>query len=77
MFPPVNTKDATAVEVEVRVDRVIDRIRACGRTVTVLEAPLYGPERDQVIRQARAVLNCHFYEAARFERIREIGRAHV
>jgi hypothetical protein len=53
--------------------RLIERVRACGRNVHVLAAPLYGPERDHLVRQARAVLNCHFYEAARFESI----RAHV
>jgi len=53
--------------------RLIERVRACGRNVHVLAAPLFGPERDHLVRQARAVLNCHFYEAARFESI----RAHV
>lgn len=53
--------------------RLIERVRACGRTVHVLTTPLFGPERDSLVRQARAVLNCHFYETARFESI----RAHV
>ena len=52
--------------------RLIERVRACGRTVHVLTTPLFGPERDSLVRQARAVLNCHFYETARFESIRVV-----
>ena len=48
----------------------IRRIEAQGRTVTVLDAPLYGEERDRVIRNAKAVLNVHFYESGRFEQVR-------
>ena len=32
--------------------------------------PVYGPERDEFIRQAKAVLNCHYYESNRFEQAR-------
>lgn len=48
----------------------IERVERCGVPVSIPDRPLYGPERDQLIRQAKAVLNCHFYDAARFERIR-------
>ena len=46
------------------------RWKRSGRTVTLLGSPLYGPERDELIRQAKAVFNCHFYESARFEQAR-------
>jgi hypothetical protein len=48
----------------------LERIQATGRKVTMLEAPLYGPERDQFIMQSKAVLNTHFYESSRFEQAR-------
>ena len=36
----------------------------------VPSGPVYGPERDHFVRQARAVLNCHFYDTSRFEQVR-------
>jgi SAM-dependent methyltransferase len=48
----------------------IDRIEACGRSVSVLDSPLYGAERDALIRNARGLLNVHFYESSRFEQAR-------
>ena len=48
----------------------LDRIQALGRTVRTLETPLYGAERDSLIRQAKAVVNAHFYETSRFEQCR-------
>jgi len=48
----------------------LDRIEACGRTVSVFDSALYVEERDAFIRQAKAVVNCHFYESARFEQAR-------
>lgn len=45
-------------------------VEASGVQVTVFDHPLYGPERDQFIRQAKAVLNCSFYETSRFEQAR-------
>jgi SAM-dependent methyltransferase len=48
----------------------IDRIQALGRTVTTFDGPVYGEERDAWIRQAKAVLNVHFYESGRFEQAR-------
>ena len=54
----------------------LDRIEALGLSVAMFDGPLYGPERDQFILQAKAVVNAHFYESSRFEQARvEIGRA--
>lgn len=50
--------------------RIIQRIEDCGVQVTMFDGPLYGPERDVFIRQARAVLNCSFYPSGRFEQVR-------
>jgi SAM-dependent methyltransferase len=36
----------------------------------MFDGPLYGPERDQFIAQAKAVVNTHFYESSRFEQAR-------
>ena len=48
----------------------LERIRATGRTVTTLNSALYGAERDALVAQAKAVVNCHFYESSRFEQAR-------
>jgi len=48
----------------------LDRIEGLGLNVAVFESALYGDERDQFIRQAKAVVNCHFYESSRFEQAR-------
>lgn len=53
-----------------RRKRLIQRIEACGATVSVFDQPIYAEERDHYIRQAKAVLNCHFYESATFEQVR-------
>jgi hypothetical protein len=50
--------------------KYIDRVEACGVKVAMFDQPIYGPERDHFIRQAKAVLNCHFYETSRFEQVR-------
>jgi hypothetical protein len=50
--------------------QLIRRIEACGRKVTTFKHALYADERDHYIRQAKAVLNCHFYESATFEQVR-------
>jgi len=50
--------------------RWIERIEATGHVVTMFDAPLYGEERDHFIRQAKAVLNVHFYDSSRFEQVR-------
>lgn len=49
---------------------LIDRIQACGVDVARFDRPLYGPERDAYIAQAKAVLNIPFYAANRFEQVR-------
>jgi hypothetical protein len=48
----------------------LDRIEALGHSVAMFDGPLYGPERDQFIAQAKAVVNAHFYETSRFEQAR-------
>jgi len=48
----------------------LQRVEATGRSVTHFDAPLYGEERDHYIRQAKAVVNVHYYEACRFEQAR-------
>lgn len=45
-------------------------VEASGVQVTLFDHPIYGPERDQFIRQSKAVLNCSFYAASRFEQAR-------
>ena len=46
------------------------RIEALGWSVTLFDHPLYSEERDHFVKQAKAVLNCHFYETSRFEQAR-------
>ena len=46
------------------------RIEAAGVSVTYFDNPIYAEERDHFIRNAKAVLNCSFYEAYRFEQVR-------
>ena len=53
-----------------RRQQFIARIEALGLQVAAFDSPLYGPERDHFIAQAKAVLNCHFYESNRFEQAR-------
>jgi hypothetical protein len=49
---------------------LLDRIEALGLQVAMFDTPLYGPERDAFIAQAKAVVNMHFYPSARFEQVR-------
>ncbi len=53
-----------------RREQLIKQVESSGRSVTLLSSPVYGPERDGLIRQAKVVLNCHFYDSARFEQAR-------
>jgi len=53
-----------------RRQRFIAQVEAAGFNVATFDAPVYGPERDEYVRQAKAVLNCHFYESNRFEQAR-------
>ncbi|XHS77690.1 methyltransferase domain-containing protein [Burkholderiaceae bacterium UC74_6] len=48
----------------------LDRVEACSRVVSLFDSALYAQERDDFIRQAKSVVNCHFYESARFEQAR-------
>src|SRR5471032_1379532 len=45
-----------------RRQQFIARVEAAGFSVAAFDSPIYGPERDQFITQAKAVLNCHYYE---------------
>jgi len=49
---------------------MLSRIEAKGVQVALFDSPLYGPERDAFIAQAKAVVNLHFYPSARFEQVR-------
>lgn len=48
----------------------LSRVEACGVKVAAFDHPIYAAERDHFIRQSKAVINCHFYEASRFEQAR-------
>ena len=49
---------------------LIRRIEEQGLEVTQFDFPLYGPERDKYIQQARCVFNAHFYASSRLEQAR-------
>jgi SAM-dependent methyltransferase len=49
---------------------LIGQIEAAGCRIAMFDHPLYGPERDEIILQAKAVLNLHYYETARLEQTR-------
>lgn len=49
---------------------LIARIEATGRAVASFTAPVYGPERDAVVRRAKAVVNLSYYDTVRFEQVR-------
>jgi SAM-dependent methyltransferase len=49
---------------------MINRIEAQGVKVSLFDSPLYGPERDEIIVQSKAVFNAHFYASSRFEQAR-------
>lgn len=56
--------------VNLRRKAIFSRIEACGWKVSIFDHPLFGEERDEFIRQAKAVFNCHFYESSLFEQAR-------
>lgn len=56
-----------------RRQRLIERIRSTGVDVAVFDQPMYGPERDDYVRQAKAVINIPFYETGTFEQVRAFG----
>jgi len=49
---------------------MLDEIIAAGHHVTCLSFGVYGSERDDEIRRAKVVFNCHYYDSARFEQVR-------
>jgi hypothetical protein len=49
---------------------IIERIEQSGIEVSRFDHPMYGPERDEYIAQAKAVLNIPFYGSNRFEQVR-------
>jgi hypothetical protein len=49
---------------------MIQRIERLGIEVAMFDHAMYGPERDQYIRSAKAVLNIPFYDSNRFEQTR-------
>jgi hypothetical protein len=53
-----------------RRKQYIERIESCGVQVCLFDHPLYSEERDQYIRQAKAVINCQYYETGTFEQVR-------
>jgi SAM-dependent methyltransferase len=53
-----------------RRQAMLARIEALGLQVAMFDSPLYGAERDAFVRQAKAVVNMHFYESSRFEQAR-------
>lgn len=53
-----------------RRQALLARIEALGLQVAMFDSPLYGEERDAFVRQAKAVVNMHFYESSRFEQAR-------
>lgn len=50
--------------------QLLRQIEATGCKVGMLKFGIFGPERDEEIRRAKAVFNCHFYDTARFEQAR-------
>lgn len=49
---------------------LLQQIEAAGRKVHLQACPVYGFARNSMVRQARGLLNLHFYDAARFEQVR-------
>ncbi len=49
---------------------VLERIGATGVGLVVFDAPVYGAERDEVVRQSRCVVNVSYYASGRFEQVR-------
>lgn len=49
---------------------VLRKIRAAGVEVVAPDGPVFGPERDELVRSAKAVVNIAAYELNRFEQVR-------
>lgn len=74
-IPPLPLKDRPIDllffgSVNERRQALFERIEACGWKVSRFDYPLYSEERDQFVRQSKAVFNCHFYQSSRFEQAR-------
>ncbi len=52
-----------------RRKKILENLRGRGLKILTVFG-LYGPERDALLRKARAVLNLHFYESQIFQQIR-------
>lgn len=50
--------------------QLLREVEAAGCKVSVLPFGIFGAERDEEIRRAKAVFNCHYYDSARFEQAR-------
>lgn len=48
----------------------LTRMEDAGRQVALLQTPVYGRARDSILRQAKVLVNVHYYESARFEQVR-------
>lgn len=48
----------------------LQHAEASGATVACFDHALFVDERDDYIRRAKAVINCHFYDTSRFEQAR-------
>ncbi len=48
----------------------LKQVEAAGWNIAAFNSPLYGEDRDDVIRNAKAVINVHYYEACRLEQSR-------
>ena len=48
----------------------IKQIEACGWDVCIFDKPTYADERNNIIKQSKAIINTSFYESNRFEQIR-------
>jgi hypothetical protein len=53
-----------------RRERWLARVEAAGWRVSTFASPVYGEDRDDAIRHAKAVLNVHFYDTCRLEQSR-------
>ncbi|UYA61028.1 hypothetical protein NAL19_2935 [Pectobacterium sp. F1-1] len=50
--------------------RIIQIIESTGLSVSTFDSPLYGPEKDYFIKNAKCVFNCHYYDSSLFEEVR-------
>jgi len=70
---PIEDRDVSLLFLGSMTPRRLDILRAiekAGQPVSVVDRPVYGPDRDALVRRARAVLNVGAYETNRFEQVR-------